>query len=196
MPESFIQTAMLYINMEINGVKFQAFVDSGAQSTIISEGFAEKVGLTKDIDSRFQGTAVGVGTTKIVGRIHAATLKIADNVFIQCSLQVLANNDMDFLLGLDMLKKHRCRLDLKDNCLEFTERDVKVPFLPEHLIERKKKLPISAPTGQDSGLSTEEKVKKLQDMGASKEQAQALLQRVGGDLEMAAALFFESMQQN
>lgn len=107
LPESFIATSMLYIEMEINKVKFQAFVDSGAQSTIISQAFAEKMGLMKDIDSRFQGTAVGVGTSKIIGRIHTANLKIGDKHWIQCSLQVLDNIDIDFLFGLDMLKKHR-----------------------------------------------------------------------------------------
>lgn len=107
MPESFISTSMLYIEMEINKYKFQAFVDSGAQSTIISQAFAEKVGIMKDIDHRFQGTAVGVGTSKIIGRIHAANLKIADKHWVQCSLQVLDKIDIDFLFGLDMLKKHR-----------------------------------------------------------------------------------------
>ena len=107
LPESFIATSMLYIEMEVNKVKFQAFVDSGAQSTIISQAFAEKMGLMKDIDSRFQGTAVGVGTSKIIGRIHTANLKIGDKHWIQCSLQVLDNIDIDFLFGLDMLKKHR-----------------------------------------------------------------------------------------
>lgn len=107
LPESFIATTMLYIEMEVNKHKFQAFVDSGAQSTIMSQAFVERVGLMKDVDRRYHGTAVGVGTSKIIGRIHACSLKIGNNHWIQCSIQVLDNIDIDFLFGLDMLKKHR-----------------------------------------------------------------------------------------
>lgn len=107
LPESFIHTSMLYIEMEVNKVKFQAFVDSGAQSTIMSQAFVEKVGLMKDVDKRYHGTAVGVGTSKIIGRIHTCQLKIGNGHWIECSIQVLDNIDIDFLFGLDMMKKHR-----------------------------------------------------------------------------------------
>lgn len=109
MPESFIATTMLYIDLEVSKIKFQAFVDSGAQSTIISQAFAERCGLMKHVDKRFHGTAVGVGTSKIIGRIHTAKLKLDDEHEIECALQVLDNIDIDFLFGLDMLKKHRVR---------------------------------------------------------------------------------------
>lgn len=33
---------MLYVNLEINGVPVKAFVDSGAQMSIITQDFAEK----------------------------------------------------------------------------------------------------------------------------------------------------------
>lgn len=112
MPESFISATMLYINMELNGTKFQSFVDTGAQSTIISKDFAQKCGVLKDIDTRFRGVAVGVGTSNIVGRIHSAKLKIDNRHVIECSLLVIENVGMDFLLGIDMMKKHRVGLNL------------------------------------------------------------------------------------
>lgn len=107
MPESFIPATMLYIWMSVNNHKFQAFVDTGAQCSIISAAFARKVGLDKDIDSRFRGVAVGVGTGRIVGRIHSVKLGVGGKTDIQCSLQVLDGIDIPFLLGIDMLKKHR-----------------------------------------------------------------------------------------
>lgn len=201
LPESFIQTTMLYIEMEINKVKFQAFVDSGAQSTIISKAFAERCGLLKDIDTRFEGRAVGVGSSKILGRIHSASLKIADKHWVQCSLQVLESIDIDFLFGLDMLKKHRCNIDLLNNCLRFTQENVEVRFLGDH--EIKKSEHRTQKGGEVGGLqgapkvpTNEEKetmIKTLEDLGASKEQATQLLQRTGWNAELAASAFYEMM---
>lgn len=133
MPESFVRTTMLYIQMECNGKEFQAFVDSGAQSTIMSKSFAQRCGLLKDVDSRYQGMAVGVGTTKIVGRIHRCRLKVANHT-IECAIQVLDNDDMQMLFGLDMLKKFRCCINLFDNVLEFKSQGFSVPFMKDHQI--------------------------------------------------------------
>lgn len=63
---------MLYINATINKVAIQAFVDSGAQSTIMSESLANKCGLMRLVDKRAAGMAVGVGSCKILGKVHAA----------------------------------------------------------------------------------------------------------------------------
>ena len=43
-PESFIKVHMLYIPATINNVHISAFVDSGAQTTIISKAVAQKCG--------------------------------------------------------------------------------------------------------------------------------------------------------
>jgi DNA damage-inducible protein 1 len=67
---------MLYINATINKVPIQAFVDSGAQSTVMSIACAERCGVMRLVDPRFAGMAVGVGTSKIVGRVHAAEIMI------------------------------------------------------------------------------------------------------------------------
>ena len=43
-PETFARVTMLYVSAEINAVPIAAFIDSGAQSTIISKKVAEQCG--------------------------------------------------------------------------------------------------------------------------------------------------------
>nr|KJB81546.1 hypothetical protein B456_013G149500 [Gossypium raimondii] len=129
-PEGFARVVMLYVDMEVNGVPLKAFVDSGAQSTIISKSCAERCGLLRLMDQRYKGIAHGVGQSEILGRIHVAPIKIGE-IFYPCSFLVLDSPNMEFLFGLDMLRKHQCIIDLKDNVLRVGGGEVSVPFLQE-----------------------------------------------------------------
>lgn len=129
-PEAFARVVMLYVDMEVNGIPLKAFVDSGAQSTIISKSCAERCGLLRLLDQRYKGIAHGVGQSEIVGRIHVAPIKIG-NIFYPCSFMVLDAPNMEFLFGLDMLRKHQCIIDLKENVLRVGGGEVSVPFLQE-----------------------------------------------------------------
>ncbi|KAK1316495.1 hypothetical protein QJS10_CPA05g02105 [Acorus calamus] len=129
-PEAFARVVMLYVDMEVNGVPIKAFVDSGAQSTIISKSCAERCGLLRLLDQRYKGIAIGVGQSEILGRIHVAPIKIG-NAYYPCSFTVLDATNMEFLFGLDMLRKHQCTIDLKDNVLRVGGGEVSVPFLQE-----------------------------------------------------------------
>ncbi|KAG6755663.1 hypothetical protein POTOM_041496 [Populus tomentosa] len=129
-PEAFARVIMLYVDMEVNGVALKAFVDSGAQSTIISKSCAERCGLLRLLDQRYKGIAHGVGQSEILGRIHVAPIKIG-NIFYPCSFMVLDSPNMEFLFGLDMLRKHQCIIDLKENVLRVGGGEVSVPFLQE-----------------------------------------------------------------
>ncbi|XVE50927.1 hypothetical protein DITRI_Ditri01bG0202600 [Diplodiscus trichospermus] len=129
-PEGFARVVMLYVDMEVNGVPLKAFVDSGAQSTIISKSCAERCGLLRLLDQRYKGIAHGVGQSEILGRIHVAPIKIG-NIFYPCSFLVLDSPNVEFLFGLDMLRKHQCIIDLKENVLRVGGGEVSVPFLQE-----------------------------------------------------------------
>ena len=139
-PESMGKVLMLYINCTVNKRPLQVFVDSGAQMTIMSSQCAERLDLLHLVDERFQGVAVGVGQGKILGKIHLVDLEIGGYAFT-CSITVmdsdkgLGDKNMDCLFGLDMLKRHRCNIDLAKNVLRFaigaTGESMEAPFLHE-----------------------------------------------------------------
>eukprot|EP00092_Neocalanus_flemingeri_P057286 GFUD01068045.1.p1 GENE.GFUD01068045.1~~GFUD01068045.1.p1 ORF type:complete len:468 (+),score=162.45 GFUD01068045.1:46-1449(+) len=113
-PESFGSVIMLYINCTVNG----------------HQRAAERCNIMRLVDQRWAGVAKGVGTQKIIGRVHMAQIQIESD-FLTSSFSILEDQPMDMLLGLDMLKKHQCTIDLKKNCLVIGTTGTETRFLPE-----------------------------------------------------------------
>ena len=60
------------------------------------------------LDTRFACMAKAVGTSRILGRVHLADLKIIDEhckkIMLQCLFTVLVDNKVDFLFLIENLR--------------------------------------------------------------------------------------------
>ena len=135
MPETLFPVHMLFINLEINKKKVVALVDTGAQSTIMSQDLCEKCDLFNLCDTRYSGIAKGVGTSKIIGVVHAAQMKIQNKV-LMAKITVIENSSIGFIFGLDNMRAHRCTIDLKQAGLIFPDIGVTAKFLSDGEIKK------------------------------------------------------------
>jgi len=142
---------MLAVIFFLNRTPIKVFVDSGAQQTIMSESTAKRCkcvpgflfevsavvtlfishflhSLMRLIDTRFSGIAQGVGTARILGRVHLAPIRAAHlrtvfmfpltilllleigKSFFPCTFTILEDQGIDFLLGLDFLRRYQVSL--------------------------------------------------------------------------------------
>ncbi|XP_070560655.1 protein DDI1 homolog 2-like [Ptychodera flava] len=215
-PESFGQVVMLYIDCKVNGHDVKAFVDSGAQMTIMSAACAERCNIMRLVDRRWAGIAKGVGTQKIIGRVHMGQIQIGPD-YLQSSFSILEDQPMDMLLGLDMLKRHQCSIDLKRNMLTIGTTGTETTFLSEgdlppcarlnrapsvtededkQLAEAMQRSAEEASAGPSSVPDIpEEKVNQIVQMGFPRELAIKELRKSNGDVnQAAAAILAKSLQ--
>ena len=101
----------------------------------MSQDLCKKCDLFNLCDTRYSGIAKGVGTSRIVGVVHAAQMKIHNKV-LMAKITVIENSSIRFIFGLDNMRAHRCTIDLKQNGLFFPDIGVTAKFLSDGEIKR------------------------------------------------------------
>jgi Aspartyl protease len=143
-PESVVgRVLMLYIPMKINGFPVSAFIDSGAQQTIMSLSLAKQCQIDQYIDTRMAGIAVGVGTGVILGRIHIVQIEITCTItkqiyYFPCSITVMddpkpKSNHASKMLASgtarDNMQVDGDKTDVEDDVHDETVGGKEIPFL-------------------------------------------------------------------
>jgi hypothetical protein len=127
----------LEVLCEVNGFIIPAMIDTGAQISIMSEACAQRCMLSNQIDACYGGRAVGVGVSEIIGRINNLPLRIGP-VSFHNKISILKNSRVDFIIGLDFLRKHKCELSIMDNSLRIhvQNRNFRIPFVHDYYDEQ------------------------------------------------------------
>ncbi|VDO11790.1 unnamed protein product [Haemonchus placei] len=158
----------------------------------MSEACAQRCQLSHLIDKRFTGTARGVGgTQKFVGKIHCCQVKVMDHYF-PCNFDVMADREMDLLLGLNILKRHQCNINLKTNMLEMGDGTM-TPFLSDSEINSH--LDDLASSNPSDFAVDADLLAQAVNLGFSEAEAKEALQMTRNDLEAALQQLFSKADE-
>jgi len=112
------------------GVCVEMMVDTGAQSSVMSVPLARQLNLMERLNRRYQGVAAGVGQAKILGKIENVGVELG-HVEFPMDFIVLEAPDNLLLLGLDLMRRYKCIVDLERDVLIFGGKGgVEVTMLP------------------------------------------------------------------
>ena len=120
---------LLFISCIINGFRVKTFVDTGAMGTVMSDKCAKRCKLMPLVDKCVKGVALGVGSAKIIGKLHDILLEVVGNPSenILTSLMIVEDLPFDLLLGMDAMRRHKLGVDMIKNELTF-ENGNTIPF--------------------------------------------------------------------
>ncbi|CAE6477245.1 unnamed protein product [Rhizoctonia solani] len=216
-PEFFGRVIMLYIPVEVNGIKVKAFVDSGAQQTIMSPECAEQCGLLRLLDKRFAGIAKGGRDVDLLFgldmlKAHQACIDLERNVLR------IQGREVRFLSEHELPDKARQDTSADLEGSKSQTPATSTPAGTQPASSSATPAPAQRFPGAGSTLGSapaaapspnpgpprpavqprpapssfpEEHITTLQGLGTTREQAIELLRAAAGNLDVAAALLFQ-----
>lgn len=119
----------LLVKCEVNGKLLNAIIDTGAEVTVMSASCAKKCNIYSKINTEKKGKAIGIGSSLILGRTDKLSFRIGPLSFLN-KISVLSSSRCDLLIGLDVLKRFNCEINLKENFIKFFVRgeEVRIPL--------------------------------------------------------------------
>ena len=96
----------------------ELMIDTGASTSVMSTAIMNRLGMWDKLDRSHQGMASGVGRARILGKLHQVPVELG-HVEFPLDFIVLENQDMLLLLGLDLMRKYKCIVDLERSVLIF-----------------------------------------------------------------------------
>lgn len=119
----------LLIDCIVNGCSVPAIVDTGAQISIMSETCLKKCHLHNDIDRRYTGKAIGVGESKIIGKVLNLPMQIGPISFLS-GVSVLKDSRVDLIIGMDLLSKFESEINVKERWVKMRaeKKEYKIQF--------------------------------------------------------------------
>lgn len=128
---------MIYISGKYGDYSFRIFIDSGAQSNIMSYEMATFLNIDNLIDKRHKGVAFGVGKQTIHGCIFNCKINIDDKISVPINFKIMDVEADKYLviLGLEFLYAYDCMLNFKskrlvigDHIINFITNSVPYPI--------------------------------------------------------------------
>ena len=98
----------------------EMMIDTGAQTSVMSLALAKELGLSNRINSMYRGVANGVGQARICGKIRNVAVEFTgSHVEFPMDFMVLDVSERLLLLGLDLMRRYQCIVNLQKEVLIF-----------------------------------------------------------------------------
>lgn len=120
----------VFNNRQGNSICVELMIDTGASTSVMSSAIMDQLGLRSQLDRSHQGVAAGVGRARIIGKLFQVPVELGQVEF-PMDFIVLENSDQLLLLGLDLMRRYKCIVDLERSVLVFGGKGgVEVQMLP------------------------------------------------------------------
>lgn len=121
-PTSLIPSEMIFLNAKIAGHKIRFLVDTGAQVSLLPLDIVKACNLDDILDQRFSGELKGVGRDRVMGKIHYLEIELECGI-VPCSFTVCENNNIEPILGIDMMQQIGLVLDFKTRTIKIGDNN-------------------------------------------------------------------------